>query len=880
MKSTFRTIITLTLVSLLQTFHIRAQETLYPNEFPLDEVTLTGGQFKHAMELNIQTLLEYDTDRLLEPFLTEAGLTPKGKRYANWDGLSGHVGGHYLTALAMNYEATGNTECESRMDYMLAELKKCQDKNGNGYLAGIPDGKYVWQELKKGNFGPFKKAWVPWYNIHKTYAGLRDAWLYGQREEAKEMFLKLCDWGITVIDALNSSQIQQMLDIEFGGMNEVYADAYQITGDTKYLEAAKKFTHNVLFNSMKNGVDNLNNLHANTQIPKAIGFARIAALYPSATDYAKAAEFFWDRVVNYRSLALGGNSRSEHFPTKEGCKEYVTSREGPESCNTYNMLKLTEDLFRIDPQEKYIDYYERALFNHILSTQNPDNGGYVYFTSARPRHYRVYSAPNEAMWCCVGSGMENHGKYGQMIYTHKDNELYVNLFIPSDLNWAEKGVELEQTTNFPDADNSTITIKKTNGESFKLMVRFPIWAHSGEYSIKVNGEDVPVTTQPGSFVTIDRVWNAGDKIDINFPMHMSMEAMPNVPEYVAFLYGPILLGAKTGSEGLDGLIADDGRWAHIANGPLEPLNTAPTVEGKTDTLLSKFIKVDQDQLAFTAPTLFPDQPQYKKLVFEPFARIHNSRYMMYWLTLSPDEYNVVMSELASGEKEAIELDERTVDKIATGEQQPDADHKEKGENTYTGTHKDEFYRDAREGGYFSYEMATGGETDLELMVRYWGDEFGSRTFDILIDEQVIATEDISGKWKKAEFVDVTYPIPSELVKGKTYVTVKFQARPNNYAGGVFYLRMLKGKSGQSSILNEIIRPEPVLIQKNQSNIILKAENGSDISNYKIFSMQGRLMTSGKFENNLANINAETLAEGMYLLVYENNSSLNSQKFMF
>ncbi|MBN2805412.1 MAG: glycoside hydrolase family 127 protein, partial [Prolixibacteraceae bacterium] len=400
-----------------------AQAQLYGNEFDLRQVELLESPFHHAQELNIETLLSYDLDRLLEPFHKEAGLTPKGERFINWDGLAGHVGGHYLTALAMHYAATGHRECETRMDKMLAELKKCQDKNGNGYLGGIPNGQYLFNELKKGNFGPYNEAWVPWYNIHKTYAGLRDAWLYGNREVAKEMFLALCDWGIDIVDGLDESQTQQMLDKEFGGMNEVYADAYQMTGEVKYLNAAKKFTHNMLFNALKNGIDNLDNLHANTQIPKVIGFARIAALDPTATDYAKAADFFWERVVHDRSLALGGNSRSEHFPTADGCREYVSHREGPESCNTYNMLKLSECLFQINQQAKYIDYYERALYNHILSTQHPEHGGYVYFTPARPRHYRVYSAPNQAMWCCVGSGMENHGKYAQMIYTHSDHEL-------------------------------------------------------------------------------------------------------------------------------------------------------------------------------------------------------------------------------------------------------------------------------------------------------------------------------------------------------------------------------------------------------------------------------------------------------------------------
>ncbi|MDA3927409.1 MAG: glycoside hydrolase family 127 protein [Prolixibacteraceae bacterium] len=802
-KSKFKIqLIAIIILQLVLNINTQAQDKLYSNEFPLRDVILEESPFKHAMEINVDVLLEYDTDRLLEPFLTEAGLTPKGSRYLNWDGLAGHIGGHYLTALAMNYSATGNAECESRMDYMLSELKKCQDANGNGYVGGIPNGQHVWNELKKGNFEPYNQAWVPWYNIHKTYAGLRDAWLYGNRPVAKEMFLKLCDWGIDIISPLSDVQTERMLEKEFGGMNEVYADAYKMTGDEKYLVAAKKFTHKMLFDSMKNGIDNLDNLHANTQIPKAVGFARIATLDSSAHDYAKAAEYFWDRVVNYRSLALGGNSRSEHFPTAGGCKEYVTHREGPESCNTYNMLKLSEDLFQIDQQAKYIDFYERALYNHILSTQHPEHGGYVYFTPARPRHYRVYSSPNQAMWCCVGSGMENHGKYGQMIYTHKNNdEVYVNLFIPSVLNWETKNVEIEQSTNFPDSENSTITIKKANSINFKLKVRFPSWAKKGEYSILVNNENIEVTSEPGSYVSIDRTWNKGDKIEINFPMHLTFEEMPNVPDYIAFLYGPILLGSKTGKEGLTGLVADDGRWSHIANGDLEPLNVAPIIQGSTDSILNKFAKIGGEKIAFTAPGLFPDQPQYQELVFEPFARIHDSRYMMYWLNLSDDEYETVMNELAEQDKETIDLDQRTVDQIATGEQQPDTDHKVKGEETYTGVHNNEFYRDARNGGYFSYELATNGESQLELLVRYWGNEWGQRTFDIIIDNEVIATENITGKWQKDEFINIVYHIPDVQVINKKYITVKFKAKANNTAGGVFFIRLLTPSEKETSIIN-------------------------------------------------------------------------------
>lgn len=344
---------------------------------------------------------------------------------------------------------------------MLSELKRCQKANGNGYIGGVPDSKHLWEEVKKGNIKIVWKSWVPWYNLHKTFAGLRDAWLYGNSQEAKDMFLKLCDWGIDIISPLNEKQMEEMLSNEFGGMAEVYADAYQIMKNAQYLKAAKRFSHKWLLNSMAAGKDNLDNKHANTQVPKAVGYQRIAEL-TNDTTYTTAATFFWNRVVNHRSLSLGGNSRREHFPEKDDCISYAEEREGPETCNTYNMLKLTEGLFRMHPSASYSDFYERAVFNHILSSQHSEHGGYVYFTPARPCHYRVYSAPNSAMWCCVGTGMENHGKYGEFIYSHTTDSLFINLFIASKLNWKDKKVTLTQKTLFPDEENSQITINVKN----------------------------------------------------------------------------------------------------------------------------------------------------------------------------------------------------------------------------------------------------------------------------------------------------------------------------------------------------------------------------------------------------------------------------------
>lgn len=850
---------------LLATFGTWSQQSLQKNIFNLQDVQLTEGPFKNALDLNIDNLLKYDTDRLLQPYLKEAGITPKGDAYINWDGLAGHIGGHYLSALAMSYAATGNNECKNRLDYMINELKACQDSNKNGYLGGIPDGAIMWNDLQNGYLALYSSSnyWVPWYNIHKTYAGLRDAWLYAQNDTAKQMFLDLCDWGINVASGLSTSQIQTMLNKEFGGMNEVYADAFEITGDTAYLDAAKRFTHNSIFLNLKNKVDALDNLHANTQIPKAIGFERIAQLDNTATTYATAASFFWETVVTKRSLALGGNSRGEHFPAAASCEDYITSREGPETCNTYNMLKLTADLFCDNHNVKYVDFYERALFNHILSSQHPEHGGYVYFTPARPRHYRVYSAPNEAMWCCVGSGMENPAKHAQFIYSYDADSLYLNLFIASELTWNDKGVTVTQKTTFPHSDSTTLVINTNNTTNFCLQVRYPSWVKPGELTIKINNQKQTITDNPGDFIKLTRTWNNNDSIVITTPMHTKYEQLPNVPDYIAFLHGPILLSAKTGIENLTGLIADDGRWSHIASGELQGLYTAPIVVGSRDSIISKIEKIESDSLKFKISKLFPEQPNYQNLILEPFSSIHDARYMMYWLSLSQAEYDAVIDELEAEENAKLELDQRTVDQVATGEQQPETDHKIQSSNSYTGIHMNEYWRDARNGGYVSYEMATGGNTGLSLMVRYWGYESGARSFNILVDGTVIATENITNKWNVNDFVNVEYPINDNLVTGKEYITVKFQAvNTSNTAGGLFYVRLLKPLTTKIK-LNQIKDDGLTITQSNTSiNIHSNTENGS----IKILDIHGRLILTDKLENNEANINISGLSSGIYLVL--------------
>ncbi|MBK5269540.1 MAG: glycoside hydrolase family 127 protein [Bacteroidia bacterium] len=781
-------------------FHsnLYTQDKLYRNMFPAGDVLLLEGPFMNARDLNIKTLLEYDVDRLLQPFLKEAGLPEKGSRFSNWSGLDGHIGGHYLTAMAMNYAATGNTECKKRMDYMIAELKACQEANakknadwGIGYAGGVPNSKAIWSALKKGDFGPYRAAWVPWYNVHKMYAGLRDVWLYTGNKEAKNIFLKFCDWGINITSGLTDEQMQSMLDTEQGGMNEIFADAYQMTSDGKYLSAAKRFSHKALLDPMSSDNDNLDNKHANTQVPKAVGFERIGELSHDEK-YLEAGSFFWETVTENRTLSFGGNSRREFFPGVAASADFVNDVEGPESCNTYNMLKLTEDLFRENPSEKYIDFYERALYNHILSTQHPANGGYVYFTPARPRSYRVYSSPNEAMWCCVGSGMENHGKYNEFIYTHQNDSLFLNLFIASELNWKERGIKIRQETNFPYEEKTSLTV--TEGRShFKLMIRYPSWVNDGALKILVNGKAVTFNARPSTFIAIDRTWNKGDVINVVLPMHNTIEHMPNVPEYIAIMHGPILLAAKSGTEDMKGIIADDGRWAHIPSGKKLPLDEAPIiVEDNISSIASKLQPVNGKPLTFTVPELKLINPI--NIVLEPFYQIHDSRYMMYWMALTNAQYRSYVDSLSVLEKEKLALEKRTIDFVAPGEQQPEADHQMKNSRSRSGSSHDTFWREASGEGYFSYNFSTNSETGLSLVVRYWGAEWGNRKFDIYIDDVNFVTEDNTGKWNQSAFKDIEYAIPDTLVKGKDHIKVKFQALPGNTAGAVYYIRLVRMKN--------------------------------------------------------------------------------------
>ena len=782
------------MLMLLAAGGIQAQDRLYADEFPLGDVTLLDGPLKKARDLNVKVLLQYDNDRLLAPFLKEAGLKPKGELYPNWAGLDGHVGGHYLTALAMN-AATGSKECRERMEYWISELQACADANarnhpewGKGYIGGVPGSDRIWSAYKKGNFGPYSGAWVPFYNVHKIYAGLRDAWVYCGNEQAKKLFLGLCDWAIDLTSGLTDAQVERTLHTEHGGMNEVLADAYAITGDKKYLDVAKRFSHKRLLLPLSQRQDCLDNLHANTQVPKVVGFERIAELTDDEA-YHNASAYFWDIVTGERTLAFGGNSRREHFPSKEACQDFVTDIDGPETCNTNNMLKLSEELHRRNPEARYADFYELATFNHILSSQHPEHGGYVYFTSARPRHYRNYSAPNEAMWCCVGTGMENHGKYGQFVYTKKADNLFVNLFVASELNWKERGIVLRQETGFPYAETSKITIAQGKGQ-FTLQVRYPGWVKPGAFQVKVNGKPVTIVTGPSSYVAVSRQWKKGDVVELTFPMHNSVKYLPNLPQYIALMHGPILLAMKTGTEDLVRLIADDSRFGQLAVGKKLPVDKAPMlINNDLEDIANQLQPVAGKPLHFTISTKMENEIRNELM---PFFELHDARYMIYWLALSEDNYKGYLDKLAKEEQERQALEARTTDKVQPGEQQPESDHFMETDRSQVGNTNDVFYRDASDGHYFSYMLQTGGQTDLSLRLKYWGvGEWKSHEFDILVDDVLVKEVNNTGKYRISEFKYETYPVPAELLKGKTQVRVKFVAKPRKQIGEIYEVRLVK-----------------------------------------------------------------------------------------
>jgi len=666
--------------------------------FALQEVKLTGGPFKQAQDVDLKYILALDPEKLLAPYLIDAGLPLKAQRYGNWEsaGLDGHIGGHYLSALAMMYASTGEPELKKRLDYMIDQLAQCQAKNGNGYVGGIPQGKVFWERIHKGDidgssFG-LNNTWVPLYNIHKLFAGLRDAYEYAGNQQAKQVLVGLGDWFVELIKPLSDEQIQQVLRTEHGGINETFADLYILTNDKKYLETAQRLSHRALLMPLLEKQDKLTGLHANTQIPKVIGYEKIATL-TGKTDWSEAATYFWQNVSQTRSVAFGGNSVREHFNPTTDFSQLLRSNQGPETCNSFNMLRLSKALFLDKNDVSYLNFYERTLYNHILSSQHPEKGGFVYFTPIRPNHYRVYSQPETSMWCCVGSGLENHTKYGELIYSHSANDLFVNLFIPSTLTWKEKGIRLSQRTEFPYQNQTELVIEQTKPQVFALQIRYPKWAKNLE--VLVNGKAQRIEAKPSGFVAIARKWKSGDRVTVRFKTSTRLEPLPDGSNWAAFVHGPIVLAAKTSTADLTGLFADDSRMGHETKGKLYPLTSAYALVGDPATYVSRLKPVSS--LRFQLDTL----------TLQPFYEVHDARYQMYFPTFTQAAFSQQQARLKQQEAETLALEAITVDKVNCGEQQPEVDHAYQGEKSESGYDDERFWRRTR--SYIAYQLQNKGQ---------------------------------------------------------------------------------------------------------------------------------------------------------------------------
>ncbi len=601
-----------------------AQEPVEP--FPLRDVRLQAGAFDSARALDARYLLSLDPDRLLHNFRVNAGLAPRAPVYGGWESQEpwadirchGHTLGHFLSACSMMSASTGDAVFRQRVDYIVEELAACQHASGRGLVCAFPD-----DDMQLRNaLGGRPITGVPWYTTHKVMAGLRDAHLHGRQPQALAVLTRLADWVDDAARNCPETTFQAMLGTEHGGMNEVLADLHALTGDPRYLALAERFNHRALLEPLAEGRDQLDGWHSNTQIPKAVGFERLHRLTGDER-YGRAARFFWQTVVERRSFATGGNGEGEHFYPAAQTRNKLMSARTMETCCTYNMLRLTRALFMGHPNVRYGDYYECALFNGILASQDPDTGMTTYFQATRPGYPKLYGTPERSFWCCTGTGLENHSKYGESIWFHRGRTLYVEQFISADLDWREQGVHVLQRTAFPDEASIRLTLRMANAARLTLRLRHPAWCRQATF--RVNGKVGAESRQPGRHVDIERTWRDGDTLDIDLPMHLHLVPLPDAPDIAAVMFGPIVLAARLGNAGMPSgadIVVSERTYGEVLAEPME----LPTINISSDSIEQLIRRDPGARLSFRLRVARP-ATEWQLI---PFHRIAHERCNLYW----------------------------------------------------------------------------------------------------------------------------------------------------------------------------------------------------------------------------------------------------------
>ena len=770
--------------------------------FPLSAVRLTGGPLKNAQDLDAQYLLALEPDRMLAGYRLRAGLEPRAKGYGGWDSvegkqLTGHIAGHYLSAVSLMWAATGDSRFKERADYLVKELKEVQDKNGNGYLGALANGQERFAEVAQGNIrsGGFdlNGLWSPWYVLHKTYAGLRDAYRLTGNRTALELEIKFAAWAEAILAKLSDAQVQRMLNTEFGGMNEIFADLHADTGDRRWLALSYQFEHHAFTDPLKRHQDNLAGKHGNTQVPKMLGsLARFASTGDPGDAYAAA--FFWDRVVQHHSYATGGHGKDEYFGESDKLNDRVDGRTA-ETCNVYNMLKMSRTLFSLRPDPYYADFHERALFNHILASLDPREGWACYMVPVGRgvQHEYERNMLNGGFTCCVGSSMESHALHADGLYFEAGDRLWVNLYAPSTAEWPAAGVNLVMATDFPEGESATLTLTVAAPKEFTLALRRPFWVGTN-FAVTINGQPVspdllaapraevgggrrgaPVPPPKiSSFVELKRLWKTGDTVALRLPKTLRLEPLPDNPRRVALLWGPLVLAGDLGPEG-------ERRGRRSANAP--------------DEAVPVFVAADRPVTDWLQPV--PNQPgnfhtvgvgKNREVDFVPFYRLHRRLYGIYWDLFTPAEWDQHAAQLAAERAKQRKLEATTVSYAQPGEMQAERDANMQGEGTEPTRVQG---RPGRRGTkWFSFDLAVDPAHPLALVVTYNHDEWQDRTFEILADGRRVGEQTIERRGPM-RFFDVEYPLPAEAVQGKQKVTVKFQATHANEIGAVFGLRVIR-----------------------------------------------------------------------------------------